>query len=340
MDGSIYIPEQRKIIPIKAVKSISVDFYQEDGKLSKTIIVWIQFLQGADEKIQWDINPKYCSSAISNYELREAINENIKDFYINISGKVLINSSKIVSVSAEYKRYNTYWELEKDGLTEIAELARDVHYFETEDEEAENFTLQNIRITIQTVTGTPFIYDSLAMLGQELGDRYGLASVNLNPVYLRLKEEYINQDLNNYITELFEKRKNITSRIWSDIKTDVLEELYAYTYGWYMILKSDAKDKNNEQWNHEPHTLYVIDRKESKIIKITDLVREHFNLGYPDDRYRSDTAAYQLRNFLYINTRRTVYTDNIKDMYPHIPIITISYKSNFMELMKLREEQK
>lgn len=93
----------------------------------------------------------------------EAISENIKDFYINISGKVLINSSKIVSVSAEYKRYNTYWDLEKDGLTEIAELARDVHYFETEDEEAKNFTLQNIRITIQTVAGTPFIYDSLLL---------------------------------------------------------------------------------------------------------------------------------------------------------------------------------
>lgn len=77
MDGCIYIPEQRKIIPIKAVKSISVDFYQEDGKLSKRCIVWIQFLRGADEKIQWDINPKYCSSAISNYELREAIMERI-----------------------------------------------------------------------------------------------------------------------------------------------------------------------------------------------------------------------------------------------------------------------
>ena len=84
----------------------------------------------------------------------------------------------------------------------------------------------------------------------------------------------------------------------------------------------------------------MIDRKETKIIKITDLVREYFNLGYPDDKYRSDTAAYQLRNFLYINTGRTIHTDNIKDTYPHIPIIEISYKSNFCELMKLREGQK
>lgn len=271
----------------------------------------------------------------------EAIQENIKDFYINISGKVLINSSKIVSVSAEYKRYNTYWDLEKDGLTEIAEIARDVHYFETEDEDAENYTLQNIRITIQTVTGTPFIYDSLVMCRpKELEAFYSLCRANLNPIYLRLNEEYINRDLNNYITELFEKRENITSNIWQNIVADVLEELYAYTYGWYMILKSEAKDRDNEQWNHEPHTLYVIDRKESKIIKITDLVRDYFNLGYHNDRYRSDTAAYRLRNFLYINTSRTVHTDNLKDRYPHIPIITISYKSNFMELMKLREEQK
>ena len=54
--------------------------------------------------------------------MSEAIQENIKDFYINISGKVAINSSKIVAVETEYKRYNTYWELEKDGLSEIAEV--------------------------------------------------------------------------------------------------------------------------------------------------------------------------------------------------------------------------
>ena len=273
--------------------------------------------------------------------MSEALRENIKDFYINISGKVLINSSKIVAVEAEYKRYNTYWELEKDGLSEIADIARDVHYFELENENAEHLTLQNIRIKIHTVSGTSFIYDSLVMCrDKELEAFYGLSRANLNPIYLRLKEEYINRDLNEYITKLLDKRENITSNIWYNIVKNVLEELYAYTYGWYMILKSDAKDRRNEQWNHEPHTLYVIDRKETKIIKITDLVREYFNLGYPDDKYRSDTAAYQLRDFLYINTGRTIHTDNIKDTYPHIPIIEISYKSNFCELMKLREEQK
>lgn len=77
MDGSIYIPEQRMLIPIKAIKTISVDLYQDDGKLAKTLVVKIQFLQGDDVLVQWDINPKYCSSAIQNWELREAIFERI-----------------------------------------------------------------------------------------------------------------------------------------------------------------------------------------------------------------------------------------------------------------------
>ena len=89
--------------------------------------------------------------------MSEAMRENIKDFYINISGKSAINSSKIVAVETWYKRYNTYWELEKDGLSEIAEVARDVHYFELENEKAEHLTLQNIRIKIHTVSGTSFI---------------------------------------------------------------------------------------------------------------------------------------------------------------------------------------
>lgn len=77
MDGSIYIPEQRMLIPIKAIKTISVDLYQDDGKLAKTLVIKIQFLQGDDVIVQWDINPKYCSSAIQNWELREAIFERI-----------------------------------------------------------------------------------------------------------------------------------------------------------------------------------------------------------------------------------------------------------------------
>lgn len=280
----------------------------------------------------------------------EAISENIKDFYINIGGKLAINSSKIVSVGAEYKRYNTPWELEKDGLTEIAELARETHYFETEDDKAEHPILQNIRITIHTVTGMPFIYDSLMMCNiSELENKYGIEGVNLNRQYLRLDPEYINRDLNNYITELLDKRENINSNIWQNIVTDVLEELYSDTYGWYMILrfdveqsKEDIECKRTPQWNHEPHTLYVIDRQETKIIKVTDLIKDKFDCGKnrPSDRYQTDSAEYALRSFLYIDRSRTVYTDNIKDIYPNIPITELSYKENFMELRALREEQK
>lgn len=233
--------------------------------------------------------------------MSEAIQENIKDFYINISGKQYINSSKIESVEIEYKRYNSAQELEADGLK----------------------------------------YDSLRLnIPEGMQDRYGLDFVNPNRRYLRLDIEDINRELNNYILELLDKRENITSRIWGNIVKDVLEERYARTYGWYMILKSKAKDRCNEQWNHEPHTLYVIDRKETKIIKITDLIRDYFNLGYPDDKYRSDTAAYALKSVLYINTGGTICTDNIKDRYPHIPIIELSYKKNYAELMKLRDEQR
>ena len=32
--------------------------------------------------------------------------------------------------------------------------------------------------------------------------------------------------------------------------------------------------------------------------------------------------------------------ENIKDRYPHIPIIELSYKKNYAELMKLRDEQR
>ena len=272
--------------------------------------------------------------------MSEAIQENIKDFYINISGKIAINSSKIVAVEAEYKRYNTYWELDYDGLTEIAEVARDVHYFELENEKAEHFTLQNIRIKIHTVTGTPFIYDSLVMCRQkELEAFYSLCRANLDKRYLRLNIEDINKELNNYILELLDKRENITNRIWENIVKDVLEELYARTYGWYMILKSSG---GNEKWNHEPNTLYVVNKQETKIIKITDLLRDYFDIGHnkPSDRYRWNTAEAELRSLLYINRRGTVNTDNIKDRYPHIPIIELSYKKNYAELMKLREEQR
>ena len=271
----------------------------------------------------------------------EAISDNIKDFYINISGKQSINSSKIESVEIEYKRYNSAQELEADGLTDVASIVKNTHYFETENGKTEHLTLQNIRITIYTVTGRELKYDSLRLnIPEGMQDRYGLDFVNPNRRYLRLNIEGINKELNNYILELLDKRENITNRIWENIVKDVLEELYARTYGWYMILKFSAEDKNNEQWNHEPHTLYVVNKQETKIIKITDLLRDYFNLGYPDDKYRSDTAAYALKSFLYINTGGTICTDNIKDRYPHIPIIELSYKKNYAELMKLRDEQR
>lgn len=272
--------------------------------------------------------------------MSEAISENIKDFYINISGKIAINSSKIVAVEAEYKRYNSAQELEADGLTDVATIVKDTHYIETENGKTEHFTLQNIRITIYTVTGRELKYDSIRLnIPEGMQDRYGLDFVNPNRRYLRLNIEDINKELNNYIIELLEKRENITNHIWENIVKDVLEELYAFKYGWYMILKSNG---NNEQWNHEPHTLYVVNKQETKIIKITDLLRDYFDIGHnkPSDRYRWNTAEAELRSLLYINRRGTVNTDNIKDRYPHIPIIELSYKKNYAELMKLREEQR
>ena len=90
---------------------------------------------------------------------------------------------------------------------------------------------------------------------------------------------------------------------------------------------------NEAKYNHELNTLYVINRQKTKIIKITDLLRDKFDIGHKDlkDRYRSGTAEYALNSKLYIDRSGTILTDNIKETYPHIPIIELSYKKNYAE---------
>lgn len=277
----------------------------------------------------------------------EAIRENNKDFYVSIDNSQSISGSKIESFGIEYKRYDTVQELEADGLTDIAEAVKRTGYFDEDSDphvaSVKGRTLQNIRITIYTASGREIRYDSLeiAKTNEKLG-HLGIEAVTLNQRYLRLDSLYINRELNEYITNLFEKRENITYNIWNHIVTDVLEELYARKYGWYMIFKWYGGDGETEYCNHESHTLYVMDNRETKIIKITDLVQEHFDMGRgkPSDRYNCNTAEYALKNYIYINRDMTIYTDDIKENYPDLPIIEISYKTDILKLRALREEQR
>lgn len=159
---------------------------------------------------------------------------------VNVTGKLTleISGSEIVTENAinketksgytvadiSYKRYNSPQELEADGLTEVAKIVSDSHYFDIISGVETPLTLQNIRITVNIPNGEPLQYDSLMSnkpksLFDIMWNYYNkiYCSLDINEINLNLRK-YINQDITEHLD---------TNYIWWIIQRDVLDELYS-----------------------------------------------------------------------------------------------------------------